>query len=126
VASRWLFFLMQAATVITPTCKLPRGKSPAIAIRGRCCGGARGRDRALRLPVTRLHPRAFPSDLLGRASGHPDTAAAAIPAVEGRLFARWRLVVRRPAAGMKTDPFRGASLAFCLARPFNAFLALFG
>ena len=38
---------------------LPGRISPAIAIRGWCCGGARGRDRALRLPVIRLRPRAF-------------------------------------------------------------------
>jgi hypothetical protein len=37
----------------------PRGTSPAIAIRGGRCGGARGRDRTLRLPVTRLRPRTF-------------------------------------------------------------------
>ena len=40
----------------------PRGTSPAIAIRGGGCEGARGRDRALRLPVTRLRPRTFPHD----------------------------------------------------------------
>jgi hypothetical protein len=39
--------------------QLPGGLSPAIAIRGWCCGGARGRDRTLRLPVIRLRPRAF-------------------------------------------------------------------
>jgi hypothetical protein len=37
----------------------PCGKSPAIAIRRRCCGGARGRDRTLRLPAIRLRPRTF-------------------------------------------------------------------
>src|ERR1051326_7352114 len=41
-----------------PTCSSPR-TSPAIVIRGGCCGGARGRDRTLRLPVIRLRPRTF-------------------------------------------------------------------
>jgi len=35
------------------------GTSLAIAIRGGGCEGARGRDRALRLPVIRLRPRTF-------------------------------------------------------------------
>jgi hypothetical protein len=46
-------------TVRTTTLAAPFGKSPAIAILRRRCGGARGRDRTLWLPVIRLRPRTF-------------------------------------------------------------------
>src|SRR3954447_1377735 len=57
-------FLFDApALAVTVYCRhrlaAPCGKSLANAIRGWCCGGARGRDRTLRLSVIRLRPRAL-------------------------------------------------------------------
>ena len=46
----------------TPTCSSPREIAGNRDPWG-CCGGARGRDRSLRLPVTRERPRTFPRSL---------------------------------------------------------------
>ena len=56
-----LFFLMRltdAATVVNIGLQLSAGHRRQSRSEG-CCGGARDRDRTLRLPVTRERPRAF-------------------------------------------------------------------
>ena len=76
-----LSFLMQLRCSVRHQLAAPRGKSSAIAIRGGTAGGARGSDRALRLPVTRLRPRTFCAPLATAAFlGSAFDAGAGTPA----------------------------------------------
>src|SRR3954452_5414389 len=88
-------FLFDApALAVTVYCRhrlaAPCGKSPANAIRGWCCGGARGRDRTLRLSVIRLRPRTFPR-LVGPRRGCP-TAPLIAAVAKSRDQGYWGLI----------------------------------
>src|SRR3954452_14009746 len=89
-----LFFLMrlhwQSRCTVDIDLRLPAGNRRQSTIRGWCCGGAKGRDRTLRLSVIRLRPRTFPR-LVGPRRGCP-TAPLIAAVAKSRDQGYWGLI----------------------------------